>query len=249
MNASVKTWSLPPEQMHISDQEVHVWRAWVGDPEMTVGRLYGILTEEERRRAGQFYFPQGRQTFIVTRAVLRLILARYTGMEPQDVRFGQGPHGKPFLANGKATDDLTFNMSHSHGLALYAVACKRRIGIDVEYMSGDLAAERIAEHFFSPAEVAALRSLPVEAQNQAFFNCWTRKEAFVKAIGEGLFFPLDSFDVSLVPGEPATLLAIRNPDYDVNQWTLCDLFPGEGYVGALAVEGQDWCLHCWQWNL
>jgi len=242
------TWSVPPMQMHISHEDVHVWRAFVSSQGMNTARLYDILTAEEREKAGRFHFAQHRHTFIATRGVLRLILARYTGIEAPAIRFGYGPHGKPFLANDEGAAGLSFNMSHSHGLALYAIACKRRVGIDVEYISGDLAAERIAEHFFSPAEVAALRSLPAEVQNQAFFNCWTRKEAMVKAIGDGLSFPLDAFDVTLAPGEPAALLAIRTPNQDIGRWMLHALYPADGYVAALAVEGYGWRLQCWQWD-
>jgi 4'-phosphopantetheinyl transferase len=142
---------------------------------------------------------------------------------------------------------LSFNLTHSHQLALYAVTRRREIGVDLEYVRADFADEQIAERFFSPREVAALRTVPENLLKEAFFHCWTRKEAYVKAKGEGLSIPLDQFDVSLAPGEPALLLSTRDDPQEADRWSLQALFPGSGYVAALAVEGRTWRLKCWQW--
>ncbi len=129
-----------------------------------------------------------------------------------------------------------------------AVTCGRDIGIDLEHLRSDLAELQIAEQFFSSQEVAVLCALPVEQQTKAFFNCWTRKEAYIKARGEGLSFALNQFDVQLAPGEPAALLRNRGDAREVSRWSLQELIPAPDYVGALAVEGHAWRLECWQWT-
>jgi 4'-phosphopantetheinyl transferase len=121
------------------------------------------------------------------------------------------------------------------------------VGIDLEYIRSDLAVEQIAERFFSRREIATLRALPIDLRTYAFFLCWTRKEAYIKARGEGLSLPLDQFDVSLIPGEPAALLNTQRDLYEVSRWSLQELTPAPGYAAALAVEGHGWHLACWQW--
>jgi len=142
---------------------------------------------------------------------------------------------------------LQCNVSHSHELALLAFSYRRELGVDVEYMRTNIEYEDLARHSFSPNEQAVLLALPPEVRQQAFFNCWTRKEAYIKARGMGLSLDLAIFDVSLVPGEPIALLASREDQREVARWRFYELDPGPGYAGALAVEGQEWALHCWQW--
>lgn len=242
----VPSWSPPPETLELGSGEVHVWRATLDQPTPRVQSLRRILAADEQARADRFYFEKGRVRFIVARGLLRMILGRYLDREPSQLRFDYSPYGKPALASESGGETLRFNVSHSHGLALYAVTRGREIGIDVEYIRADVASEQIAERFFSSREVAVLRALPVEAQAEAFFNCWTRKEAYIKARGEGLSLPLDQFDVSLVPGEPAALLSTRPDPHEASRWSLQELTPGPGYVAALAVEGRIRQLQCWQ---
>jgi 4'-phosphopantetheinyl transferase len=144
-------------------------------------------------------------------------------------------------------EPIHFNLSHSHRLALLAVARDREVGVDIEYLRVDVATEPLAEHFFSPQEVAALRALPDGLQAEAFFAAWTRKEAYIKARGRGLTSPLDQFAVSLSPGEPAKLLWVQGDDQEASRWSLRRLDPGPGYAGALAAESDDWALAFWQW--
>jgi len=210
--------------------------------------LLRTLTLDERARARRFRFPRDRDRFIVARGVLRAILGRYLGVDPGRLRFRYSPYGKPALAGPFEDEGIRFNLAHSQGIALYAVSRGREVGIDVEYVRADLADERIAERFFSPREVATLRAVPAEQRREAFFHCWTRKEAYVKARGEGLSLPLDQFDVSLAPGEPAALLSTPGDPPEVTRWSLQALNPGPGYVAALAVEGNGWRLRCWQWT-
>ena len=162
------------------------------------------------------------------------------------MRFVYGPHGKPELASDGGETGLRFNVSHSHGLALYAITRHREIGVDVERIRPEVASETIAEHFFSPREVAVLRALPATLQATAFFACWTRKEAYIKARGDGLSLPLDQFAVSLAPGEPAALLYTAWDAQEAARWALHDLASGPGYRAAVAVTGHDWQLTCWE---
>ncbi len=208
-----------------------------------------MLTADEQTRAARFHFPRDRRQYIVARGTLRLLLARYLGQTTGTLRFGATEYGKPFLlrADGLPDTEIAFNVSHSHELALLAFARSMRVGVDVEYMRPELAEERIAERFFSPREVAVLRGLPAAQQPAAFFRCWTRKEAFVKARGEGLSLPLHSFDVSLAPDEPAALLHVATDLAEAGRWTIHTLTPTlPGYMAALAVEGRDFALSCYQ---
>jgi len=242
-------WLHPPPRLVLTDDEVHVWRASLNLPAKHIQHLWRTLSPEEQERARRFRFQRDRDRFIVAHGVLRAIWSRYLNVEPGELRFRFNSHGKPFLTREFGGETLRFNMSHSHHLALYALARNREVGIDLEYIRADLADERIAEQFFSPREVTALRALPPEVRTEAFFHCWTRKEAYVKARGEGLALPLDQFDVSLVPGEPARLVSTPGDPSEAARWSLRALFPGPGYVAALAVEGHAWQLKCWQWSV
>jgi 4'-phosphopantetheinyl transferase len=164
------------------------------------------------------------------------------------LQFDYGARGKPALATQYSATGVRFNISRSSGLVLCVVARGREVGVDLEQIRPAIAREGIPERFFSPREVAALRALPVDAQPEAFFSCWTRKEAYVKARGEGLALHLDSFDVSLVPGEPAALLRTAGDAREASRWSLHALAPGRGYVAALALEGWPRRLTCWQWT-
>jgi 4'-phosphopantetheinyl transferase len=180
--------------------------------------------------------------------VLRDILGRYLEVPPCELIFRYSAYGKPALVADVEDGRVRFNVSHSHEMALFAVTCDREVGVDIEFLGREIRGEEIAERFFSPRERATLRALPQEVKHQAFFNCWTRKEAYIKAHGEGLSLPLDQFDVSLAPGEPAALLATRGDAREAWRWSLQALTPGMGYIAALAVEGQSWQLACWQWS-
>jgi 4'-phosphopantetheinyl transferase len=240
-------WCLPPAQLTLADDEVHVWRAALDLPSGQVQYLRGSLTADELGRAERFHSEKGRQQFIAGRGILRTILSRYLAIAPGHHRFCYNQDGKPLLAPEFDHYRLNFNLAHSNGLALYAIARGREIGIDLEQIRTNFECEEIAERFFSPVEVAILRTISAEMKAEAFFNCWTRKEAYIKAQGEGLSLPLHSFDVSYAPGEPARVLATRDDPQEAARWTLQELIPGDGYVGALAVEGCDWRHKCWQW--
>src|SRR5438874_10904429 len=207
----VRPWALP-------EGEVHVWRTSLERPAETVRRMRSVLARDEQRRADRFRFERDRSRYIVGRALLRGLLARYLQTAPESLEFRYGEFDKPALRAGP-----WFNLSHSGPIALYAFSGDGEIGIDLELDDADFARERIAERFFSPAEVAVLRSQPPAAQPRAFLTCWTRKEAFIKARGDGLSLALDSFDVTLAPDTPAALVRTAWCSKEPRQWRLHDL--------------------------
>lgn len=186
--------------------------------------------------------------FIVARAGLRVILGRYLKADPSEIQFSYSSYGKPQLSGAHSDSVLKFNLAHSHDLAVYALALKRELGVDVEHMRPEVAGDEIAQRFFADAEVDQLRAVSAERRMEAFFNCWTRKEAYIKALGEGLTFPLGDFVVSMVPGEPACLLNVRDAPHEATRWSLQELNVAEGYVAAVAVEGHGWRLKLWDGN-
>lgn len=195
------------------------------------------LSEDEQMRAAQFHFPVHRRRYVAARCALRKVLAGYLNTTPEKIAFQYNRFGKPFLVN-KA---MQFNVSHAGDVAVMAFASTCRVGVDVERVRADILKENIAEHFFATGEVDALHALPVEQRSEAFFHCWTRKEAFIKAIGMGLSIPLDAFTVTLDP-EKAALLDTAWRSIEASDWTLCTFRPAPGHVGALAVEGVGWTL-------
>ncbi len=242
---STSQWSSPPEELVLSEGELHVWRASLDLKPAHVQALLKTLSTDEISKAERFYFEKDRRYFIASRGLLRTILGRYLKTDPSCLRFEYKLHGKPALVGEGSGNTYSFNLSHSHGLLLLAITRGREIGIDLEFIRAESAEQEIAERFFAPNEVAKLCSLPADQKQEAFFKCWTRKEAYVKAKGEGLMVPLDQFEVSLSPGEPAALL--NTASYiEASDWSLEELDPGPGYVAALAVQGHVLQLKCWQ---
>jgi len=206
-----------------------------------VERFRRTLELSELERAGRFHFERLQRHFVVARGFLREVLARYLEANPEELRFAYNDYGKPALAGEHR---LKFNMSHSHEMAVVGVTHHAELGIDVEYIRADFASGDIARRFFSPLEVESFDSLPKEEQVAAFFRCWTRKEAYIKAIGKGMSQALDRFDVTLAPGEPPALL--RADEADEASWSMSDIDVGPGYASALAVEGPIGEVCCWQ---
>lgn len=215
--------------------EVHVWRAPLPAPSAEIPRLAQLLSADEKERAERIRFQRNRNGFIFARGMLRTLLGGYLGKSPAELRFAYSTHGKPSLAASEACT-LTFNLSDTDGMVVFAFARERRLGIDVERVRRDFEVEPIAERFFSLAELLALREVPEEHRHEAFFCCWTRKEAYIKALGEGLSHPLRRFDVSLLPGATAALLSTRPDPAEAHRWLLRDIPIAPGHVAALAVE-------------
>ena len=219
--------------MKLERGEVHVWFARLERTPARLTRMRTILNPEEMARADRFFMDVHRNRFIAGRAMLRDLIAGYLGQPAEAIRFAYNEWGKPALTTGFSASDLRFNLSHSEDLAMYAFALEREVGVDIEQIRPDVASESIAENFFSLSEVKALRALPREQQAQAFFNCWTRKEAYIKAHGRGLSIELNSFDVSLRPGEEAKILRGE----ESGGWSLRAFEPAPGWVAALATQG------------
>ena len=240
-------WSTPPPgEITLGQTEVHVWRAVLDVEAAIVSRMCELLSADERARAERFHFQIDRRHFIVARAHLRMILSRYMNIAPAEVRFEYSEHGKPMLANGNEPDgEIKFNLAHSAGIALFGFTRAGEIGVDLERIRPEITGDDIARRFFSAAELACLERVPAPARQEAFFDCWTRKEAFVKAKGMGLSLALDRFDVTLNPKEPAALLRTGWDADEAPRWSLKDVGVGPGYSGTVAVEAHHWNLNCY----
>jgi 4'-phosphopantetheinyl transferase len=228
--------------------EVHIWRGRLIQPEAVLQRCRALLSEDELARAARFYFEKDRSQFIVAHGMVRQVLAFYLKMAPREIHFRIEKKGKPELEENSGGRSLKFNLSHSGELALLAIARGQILGVDVELHRADFAGEDIARRFFSAQEAGKLSALPAEQKVEAFFNCWTRKEAYVKAMGDGLSIPLDSFDLTFAPGESPALLRVEGHPEELKRWSLYNLTPGEGYAGALLIEGRQHVLYCREWT-
>jgi 4'-phosphopantetheinyl transferase len=242
------TWDTPTEKPKLAWDEVHVWRICLNDAAPFLKRLTSILSADEKNRAKRYRFIEDRNHFIAGRGVLRIILCSYLDMKPSKLRFSHGPYQKPLLVAQADGHTLQFNVSHSDGLGLCAVTRGRELGVDLEKIRAGFINKKIPEHFFSHQEAAKLRALPDSFQEKAFFKCWTRKEAFLKAKGGGLSLKLDQFEVSFAPGEPAAILNIYDDPKERDRWSLLDIDPSPGYAGALVVEGFGLDLRYLQWE-
>ena len=226
-------WITPKAAPDLADDEVHVWRLDLEDAVVDAA----CLSPDERGRAESIATERHRRHFVAGRFTLRCLLAQYLGCEPAGLAFAYGEHGKPALQDG----DLSFNMSHSHRMACYAVARARAVGVDVEWPRPGVAHEQIAERFFSLEEREALSAVVEGDKKAAFYNIWTRKEAYIKARGDGITAGLDTFGVSL--GAEAALVHSDEGQAELARWRLQALDPASGYVAALCAEGA-WRLRC-----
>ena len=236
-------------RMSPAANEIHLWHIDLAQPPDAVAALRSLLPPDELARAARFHFPRHRDRFIVAHAALRDILNSYLAAHPERLEFVSGEHGKPDLAPHSNPLGLTFNLSHSGDRALVGVGVQMQLGVDIEQIRPDFAGCEIAERFFSPREVAALRAVPAALQVEAFFECWTRKEAFIKACGQGLSFGLDNFDVAFGPAEAPALLRVGPDPREASRWKLYDVAPApQGYKAALVAQGSDHLLHLREWT-
>lgn len=232
-----------PTNFTLTENHVDVWCAALDVDSDQVKSLAALLSPDEYARASRFHFAKDCRRFTVARGLLRALLASYVCREPELLEFNYGQYGKPRLAGQSA---VRFNVSHSNEMAVYAFTLNREVGIDVEYTGRNvLDMDQLAARCFSPGENAALQQVQKSQRREAFFNCWTRKEAYIKATGEGLSRPLDQFEVTLRPGEPAQLVFVEGQPQEITRWTFQVCQPAEDYVAALAVEGQGWQLRSW----
>lgn len=240
-NITAPQWLTPPETISLTEGEVHVWLADLDAEILNLSELQTTLAADEVLRAQRFHFPEHRQRYTCGRGLLRVILAKYLNLEPQEIVFRYGSHGKPSLE--ESFSFLSFNLTHSQGLALYIVAPGREVGIDVECINGDREIDSIVSRFFTRSEQTYLLNLSLPERQTAFFCCWTCKEAEAKASGEGISQGLDRLDL-------ASMLENKQNYTYSTPWTVMPL-PldrdwGDRYAAAIAVAGQDWRLKCWK---
>lgn len=247
MNEALQ-WVDAPPWPQLEEGEVHVWRAFEADAARVLSQLGPTLSDDERAKAGRLQVARERDRFVVARGVLRDILSRYLNVAPGVIRFEYGEAGKPELTSKVNVEQVRFNVTHSGSLAVYGITRERQIGVDIERVRPFRDLERIAKRFFAPSEWSALRLLPAELRDEGFFNCWTRKEAFLKATGVGVAYPLSSFAVTLRPGEPAKFLELESEVFGRTRWILEHLAPASGYVGALCVEGPIQSVRYFGWG-
>ncbi len=223
----------------LSKGEAHLWIAKLDAAAAAdaLPALYALLAPDEQARADRFHFDARRHEFILAKAYLRKLLGRYLQQAPKDIAFAYTEHKKPYLST-PSNPPLAFNASDSHGMALYGFTYNEAIGVDIEKMRPNVHCDELVERFFSVVEAARYQQVPETEKCDAFFNAWTRKEAFIKAIGKGLSFPLDEFDVSLAPDEPAALLAIRGDAEAANAWPLQEVAAPLGYKAAVVTKGE-----------
>jgi len=234
--------------IRLAPDEVHVWAASLDLSPQRLEMLEKSLSAEEGHRAARFRFDLHRHRFIAGRGLMRQILSRYLNSAPGDLEFSYGPHGKPLLAGRWVGCALHFNLAHSEGLGLFAVTSHDSVGIDVERIRAMDDAEELVERFFSLTEASAFRNLPASERPLAFFNLWTRKEAWLKATGEGIGNALHRVEVSFLPGTPARLERLPADLGDPLVWSLHDLAPAAHFAAALAVHSVKPELWCRQWN-
>jgi 4'-phosphopantetheinyl transferase len=244
MNITDSAFQIEPS-LALAEDEVHLWRVDLEAIRADESRWQKVLSSDESARASRFHFPDDRQRFVASRALLRTILAAYLVTDPSGLRFSYSKKEKPRLGPEHAGSDVTFNISHSGGIALFAFTRRREIGVDVEQVRRDFDVEAIAHRFFSAPEQRQLDALPKENKFEAFFRCWTRKEAYIKATGEGLSLPLHEFDVSIAARDSDALLSTRPDDSEAALWSLREIPAGLGYVAALCVRGREWHLKDW----
>lgn len=229
----------------LSASDIHTWLLSLHRSPAQLRVLERTLASDELERANRFHFAKHRDYFVAGRGLMRTILGRYLDEQPDRIRFGYGVYGKPFLVQTGTEACIHFNLSHSKGLALLAISQGQGIGVDLEYMRKFSDMTQVAERFFAQREYAEFLAVPPDDRVRAFYNCWTRKEAFLKATGDGMAQPLDSFAVSLVPGEPARLVSIEGDPIRANFWTIVELATASpGYQAALAYQGQGGKIRC-----
>jgi 4'-phosphopantetheinyl transferase len=236
------TWIIPAPDLTLANSVVDVWLISLTQPDPASGFFADLLSSDERERAVRFKFDKHRWPYIVAHAGLRSILSCYLKTEPTDLQFVTGVNGKPSLAPELAGSGLQFNLSHSHEMALLGVTRGHEIGVDTEWIKEDYGFDEVAEQFFTNKEVSQLRALPEEVRRQAFFKCWTSKEAFLKAKGTGLSGKLDEVEITLAENQRVRI------DASVPGWTLTELSPAGTYEAALVIEGSGLPVNCYRWE-
>ncbi len=227
--------SMHTENRNLSHNQVHFWYASLEANRGNLAVFRALLSADEVIRAGRFKFQKNRDCYIVSRGILRFLLGNYLGRQPETIQFVYSDYGKPALAEG---NQFKFNCSHSGDLLVFGFTLANEIGVDIEHIKTDFDALDLAQNFFSPEEVRALEEVPNHQLFNSFYRCWTRKEAFIKALGMGLSFPLHSFTVSMDNDQSAELLDIQWNRGEASEWRLYPFSPNSNYVGAIALRSK-----------
>ena len=249
---------MPPENPQLAGDEIHVWATSLAVDPSILQKLSSTLTPDEMERAKRYKFAIHRNRFIAGRGALRAILALYLGTEAAALRFAYLENGKPDLGGKFAKAGIDFNLAHTGDLALLAITRIGPVGVDVEYVRPIKNVDELVARFFSSRENKLFQKVPAAEKPSAFFNLWTRKEALLKATGEGITRSLDLVEVSFLPGEPARLLAISGDESAARRWMMKELSPADGFTGAVTVQpgtsntpcgdGKAPMVKCWKWN-
>jgi 4'-phosphopantetheinyl transferase len=232
----------------LDESDVHVWAALLAQSLRSLPALATLLSAFEREQAAKFRLEPHRNRFIAARGLLRNLLGCYLGMDPAGIEFGYGPQGKPFLAGELGDREIHFNIAHSENLALFAFSRRARVGVDVERIQPIKDTAQLVARFCTARETARFRELSPIDQVAAFFKLWTRKEAFLKATGEGITASLSQIEVSFLPSDPARLLALGGDVASAACWSLIDLSVASGWASALAIPAPAPKITCWQWK-
>ncbi len=240
-NAARCVWSFFATRFSLAQNETHVWLASLDQSDTAMDRFADCLSLAERDRATRFVFRPDRTRYLIAHAALRSILGTYLSVHPAAIEFDSGPVGKPKLAQSFAGSEIEFNLSHSGELALIAVTRGGEVGVDIERIQGNFAFESVAQRFFTSREVTALQMLPLDLQREAFYKCWTSKEALMKGRGTGLSGSLDEVEIQLTPTGVRVTPAAR-------AWSLIELAPASGYAAALAVKKLYCEPQCYRWE-
>ncbi len=237
--------ALQMNEKALSEGEIHVWSANL-DIQKEVSDIYwSVLSVDEKERANRFRFVKDKTHYIAARGILRHLLGQYLNENPKRLQFQYSDYQKPFLEH---QSEMEFNVSHSGSYGLFVFTIKNSIGIDIEYTQRPIEVAAVASRFFSKKEAEKLLALPISTHQEAFYNCWTRKEAIIKAIGQGLSFPLDQFEVTLAPNSEAELLATYWDEAEVGQWEMRSFVPAPNYIGALAIRTKIESIQYFKWE-
>lgn len=242
-------WQHPPTDLRLTNNRVHIWRANLNLSAAEIERLVALLSADELARANKFRFLDHRNSFIASRGILRQLLSNYLALSPQDLNFSYSDRGKPSLMEQKLDIPLQFNVSHSQEYALFGFTLTHLIGVDLEYLREMKDAVKIARRFFASREFELIGSLDLQQQSRVFFQHWTAKEAYLKAIGVGLTGSLASVEIAIDRADNASILAIDGNE-TIENWSMYSFAPASNYVGAIAIQTPitKQQLDFWTWN-
>ncbi len=237
-------WTTIKKSNNLEAGIVHIWKAELDADSNEIDAFWPTLSEVEKKRADRFYFQKDRTHFIKARGILRHLLSRYLSLDPKALIFDYNKFGKPYLKNST----LHFNVSHSNGLGLFAFTQNALIGVDLEKIKKQIDFETITSRFFSQNEANLILSLDLNDRTESFYKCWTRKEAFIKAHGEGLSIPLDQFEVSILDSEDVQLKIVRWNPKAIEDWSMISFEPDKEWLGALVVKSPIQQVNFYKWE-